>query len=302
MVISTSKSLIEYYLLEDLGSGDLSVLGLDDQLVSCSIVSRDTGVFAGKSVVKDVFDVYNYMFQNSPVDISFNNVSDGSKIDKGQTICRISANRKSILSCERVILNLIGRMSAIATKTSVFNNTLQNSYAKNYSNLDRCPKICDTRKTAPGLRYFDKSAVKIGGGRNHRFGLYDAVMVKDNHISAYGSITNAVQTLRNNISHTTKIEVEVETSSQAFEAIDAKSDIIMFDNWSSSKLEEFIGQNESSLQNIITECSGSINLNNLESYAIRGLDYISVGQLTHSLKVFDMSLLFDDAIKNSQAD
>ncbi|MFZ2802497.1 MAG: carboxylating nicotinate-nucleotide diphosphorylase, partial [Lactococcus chungangensis] len=151
---------------------------------------------------------------------------------------------------------------------------------------DATIKICDTRKTAPGLRYFDKLAVKIGGGFNHRSGLYDGVMLKDNHIAYAGSISKAVEKVRQQIGQMVKIEVEIETEAQLLEAIDAKADIIMFDNRTP---EQVAAWTKLVPETILTEISGGITLDNLADYAHTGADYLSLGALTHSVIAFDIS-------------
>ena len=179
---------------------------------------------------------------------------------------------------ERVILNLIQRMSAIATATNLAVRETAGTNAK----------ICDTRKTMPGMRMLDKYAVRIGGAYNHRNGLYDAIMLKDNHIAFAGSITKAVQLAREKIGHTIKIEVEIETKAQLNEAIAAGADIIMFDNRSPEEIREWLPVVP---PHIATEASGGISLHNLNTYAETGIQWISLGALTHSVKAFDISAL-----------
>lgn len=179
---------------------------------------------------------------------------------------------------ERVILNLIQRMSAIATAAHL---AVQEIAGTN-------TKICDTRKTIPGLRMLDKYAVRIGGAFNHRNGLFDAIMLKDNHIAFAGSMTNAIQAAREKVGHTVKIEVEIETKKQLDEAILAGADIIMFDNRSPEEIRAWLPAVPSS---ITTEASGGITLENIRAYAQTGIQWISLGSLTHSVKAFDISAL-----------
>jgi nicotinate-nucleotide pyrophosphorylase (carboxylating) len=176
-----------------------------------------------------------------------------------------------------VVLNLVQRMSGIATLTRKAVSTLDSGHTK----------ICDTRKTTPGLRMLEKYAVTTGGGYNHRFGLYDGIMIKDNHISFAGSITNAVERVRKQAGHMVKVEVEVETEAQVREAVNAGADIIMFDNRTPDEIKELIKLVPSGF---ITEASGGIQLTNLAGYRDTGVDYISLGFLTHSYKALDISV------------
>jgi nicotinate-nucleotide pyrophosphorylase (carboxylating) len=181
-----------------------------------------------------------------------------------------------LLTGERVILNLLQRMSGIATLTHRAVTILNNSHTR----------ICDTRKTTPGLRMLEKYAVVCGGGYNHRFGLYDGVMIKDNHIAFCGSITKAVQAVREKLGHMVKIEVETETKEQVLEAVRAGADVIMFDNRTPDEVREFVSLVP---KPIITEASGGITLENLAEYGTTGVDYISLGMLTHSATALDIS-------------
>ena len=203
-------------------------------------------------------------------------VKDGEKVDAGTVIAKANGAIQNLLKGERVILNLIQRMSGIATTTSQ-----AVSKVKGYNT-----RICDTRKTMPGLRMLDKYAVRKGGGYNHRNGLYDAVMLKDNHIAFTGSIKNAVNKVKEQLGHTVKVEVEIETKQQLLEAIEAKADMIMFDNRTPTEISSWLPYvpNE-----ISTEASGSITLDTIESYAKTGVQYISLGCLTHSVKALDIS-------------
>lgn len=202
---------------------------------------------------------------------------DRSTVKQGEKIATVYGSIKHILIGERLILNLLQRMSGIATTTND---------AVNHLNSDHT-RICDTRKTTPGLRMFEKYAVTCGGGFNHRAGLYDGVMIKDNHIAFTGSITKAVASVREKLGHMIKIEVETETEQQVLEAIDAGADIIMFDNRTPEEVKQF----QALIPNhITTEASGNITLQTLASYRSTNVDYISLGFLTHSVKSLDISL------------
>ena len=183
---------------------------------------------------------------------------------------------RSLLTAERVVLNCIQRMSAIATKTAYLAALL----------ADTSTRVCDTRKTAPGLRMLDKYAVRTGGGFNHRNGLYDAVMLKDNHLAYAGSIAKAVEILKSRLGHTVKIEVEIETLEQLKEAVGAGADIIMFDNCTPEQIMDWLPNVP---PHIVTEASGMITEDTIASYGLTGVHYISVGALTHSVHAADIS-------------
>ena len=267
-----AQEKIKSFLIEDIGTGDLSAdLIFDKNEQSTGIfVAKSDGIIAGLEVAQQVYDLLGQDATFIPT------VADGDVIKKGEIVGRATGHIRTLLTGERVILNLLQRMSGIATFTHQAIETLN----------DPTIKICDTRKTAPGLRYFDKLAVKIGGGVNHRVGLYDGVMIKDNHIAYAGSITKAVEKVRKQIGQMVKIEVEIETETQLREAIDAKADIIMFDNRTP---EQVAAWSKLVPETILTEISGGITLDNLADYAHTGADYLSLGALTHSVVAFDIS-------------
>lgn len=207
--------------------------------------------------------------------VSYKN--DGDELKRGEKIATVSGPIRHILTGERLVLNLMQRLSGIATITKKAVDMLNSSHTR----------ICDTRKTTPGLRMFEKYAVTCGGGMNHRTGLYDGVMIKDNHIAFAGSITKAVDLVKQKLGHMVKIEVETETKEQVIEAIEAGADIIMFDNRTAEEVTEL----QTVVPNYITtEASGNITLQNLASYQNTGVDYISLGFITHSVKSLDISL------------
>lgn len=266
------KEQLKTFLIEDIGTGDLSAdLIFDENEQSSGVfVAKSDGIIAGLEVAQQVYDLLGQNATFIPV------VADGASVKKGEIIGRATGHIRTLLTGERVILNLLQRMSGIATFTHTAIETLN----------DPTIKICDTRKTAPGLRYFDKLAVKIGGGFNHRVGLYDGVMLKDNHIAYAGSITKAVEKVRQQIGQMVKIEVEIETEEQLHEAIAAKADIIMLDNRTP---EQVAAWTKLVPEGILTEISGGITLANLADYAQTGADYLSLGALTHSVLAFDIS-------------
>ncbi|MCH4168575.1 MAG: carboxylating nicotinate-nucleotide diphosphorylase [Streptococcaceae bacterium] len=263
---------IESFLIEDIGTGDLSTeLIFNNESESRGyFMAKDDGVIAGLAVPDQVYQLLNHKVSFRPF------YKDGDFVKAGDIIGEATGPIHALLTGERVILNLMQRMSGIATQTSEAIKLLD----------DPLIRICDTRKTAPGLRFFDKLAVRIGGGYNHRMGLYDGVMLKDNHIAFAGGIEAAVAQARNKLGHTIKVEVEVETKAQLIEALKAEVDIIMFDNRSPEEVKLWVKQVPSS---IITEVSGGITLEHLERYRHTGVDYISIGALTHSVKAFDIS-------------
>lgn len=266
------KSMLEQFYIEDIGDTDLSSDFLFPEEVNgeLNIVAKMDGIFCGKKVIKEGLRVVDDSLT------AIYHVEDGERIEKGTVIATSKGPVRSLLKSERVILNLIQRMSAIATETNRVVEKIKGTGTK----------VCDTRKTMPGLRMLDKYAVRTGGGFNHRNGLYDAVMLKDNHLAFAGSITKAVETVRATIGHTTKIEVEIETFEQLQEAIAAKADIIMFDNCTPETIKEW---KQFVPETIITEASGMITKDTIRDYAEAGVDYISLGYLTHSVKALDIS-------------
>ncbi|MCF6136380.1 carboxylating nicotinate-nucleotide diphosphorylase [Pseudalkalibacillus berkeleyi] len=264
---------LERFFLEDIASCDLTsqLLFSQDQFGHGKIFMKEKGVFSGESVIVEGFRLISDTIH---VDMM---VHDGQQLNKGDTIAILSGPVGKILEGERVVLNLIQRMSGIATQTFRAKNLLEGDSIK----------VCDTRKTTPGLRMFEKYAVRCGGGVNHRLTLDGGVMIKDNHIAMYGNINVAVAQVRKALGPMTKIEVETETVDQVREAVEAKADIIMFDNRTPEEIRELV---ELVPGHIVTEASGGITLNNLASYKNCGVDFISLGALTHSVKSLDISL------------
>lgn len=266
------KSMLEQFYIEDIGDGDLS----SDYLFPASVmgdlsfIAKMDGIFCGTQVIE-----YGLQVIDTTLSVVCH-VEDGDLVEQGTVIATASGSVGSLLKSERVILNLIQRMSAIATETD--------RVVKKISGTGT--KVVDTRKTMPGLRMLDKYAVRTGGGFNHRNGLFDAVMLKDNHLAFAGSISKAVETVKAAIGHTVKIEVEIESFEQLQEAVEAKADIIMFDNCTPEMIKEW---KKSVPDTIITEASGMITNDTIRAYAESGVDYISLGYLTHSVKALDIS-------------
>jgi nicotinate-nucleotide pyrophosphorylase (carboxylating) len=276
------RQMLQSFLLEDIGDRDITsetIFSLN-KLGSGVFIAKEDGIIAGLDIIQEAYHLLDSFIQ---VELY---VADGAKVSAGQTLAKVTGPIAHLLTGERVILNLMQRMSGIATITNRCVEELN----------DPSIRICDTRKTVPGLRMLDKYAVLTGGGKNHRQGLYDGVMIKDNHISFCGSITKAVQAVRERIGHMVNIEVETETEEEVLEAVKAGADIIMFDNRVPEEVKAFSKLVPGS---IVTEASGGIQLENLASYSGTGVDYISLGFLTHSVKALDISLQVKEGNKKA---
>ncbi len=259
-------------LLEDIPGEDISTNSVIDENSNCCVdlICKEEGILAGLKVFERVFKILG--------DIEVTLLKkDGDKIFPGEKIASIKGNTRFVLQGERVALNLLQRMSGIATLTNKYVDEIKDTNAK----------LLDTRKTTPNLKILEKYAVKIGGGHNHRFNLSDGIMLKDNHIAAAGGILNAVNLCRQNCSFVRKIEVETETLDMVREALEAKADIIMLDNMSLDLAKEAIKIID---KKATIEFSGNVRLENIKSIASLGVDYISVGALTHSVTNLDFSM------------
>ena len=259
-------------LNEDLQYGDITTesVVLDHKIAKVDIIAKEKGVIAGTEVFKMVFKILG------DVEVDFS-VNDGEEVEEGQHFGEVFGDAKKILMGERVALNYMQRMCGIATLTREFVERLEGTKVK----------LLDTRKTTPNMRIFEKYAVKVGGGTNHRFGLNDGVMIKDNHIEAAGGIKNAVSLARKNSPFVRKIEVEVESIEQLNEALEAKADIIMLDNMDIKTLKEAVKLIDNRAE---VEASGNVTLDNIREIAKTGVDFISTGAVTHSFKVLDISM------------
>lgn len=267
---------IRLWLEEDIGSGDvttMTTIPLDHESKGILHVKED-GVVAGLPVAEAVFRVVDPELEWRPL------VADGTRVSKGTILAEVHGNTRSILLGERVALNLMQRLSGIATRTRQYVDALEGLPTR----------LVDTRKTTPGHRMLEKYAVRVGGGHNHRFGLYDAVMIKDNHIKGSGGISQAVAAARSQIPHTMKIEVEVENFHQLEQAMAAGADIIMLDNMKPSDMKEAVRIMKERSPHILVEASGSVTLDTIKSIAETGVDVISVGRLTYSVQALDISL------------
>ena len=264
--------IINRALIEDIPYGDITTNSIvsENSLATAKLICKEEGIICGLPIFNRVFELLGEV-EFTPL------VKEGEKVSKGMLLGTLNGSTLKILSGERVALNILQRLSGIATIT--------NKYVKEVSGLNT--KVLDTRKTTPGLRYIEKYAVKIGGGENHRFSLSDGILLKDNHIAYAGGIKEAINSARNSTSFVRKIEVEVETKEQVIEAIEAGADIIMLDNMT----PEMVGDMVKLINKQTTiECSGNITLETIRAYAEAGVDYISSGALTHSVKALDISL------------
>lgn len=267
------RNMIERFLCEDIGAGDLTTNSIvqADAVSHGYVISRESGVVAGLPLAKMVFQILD-------PGIEFRALArDGDKIDRGMVLAEISGNARAILTGERLALNLLQHLSGIATRTA---RLVELAAGKK-------SRIVDTRKTTPGLRIIEKYAVRVGGGYNHRFGLFDAVLIKDNHIKIAGGITQAVEAARRGSPHTARIEVEVEDLAGVNEALAAGADIIMLDNMTTGRMREAV---DLIAGRALVEASGGISEENVRAAAEAGVDLISVGALTHSVKSLDISL------------
>ncbi|MBQ4494111.1 MAG: carboxylating nicotinate-nucleotide diphosphorylase [Elusimicrobiaceae bacterium] len=266
--------IIQLAIEEDMGLGDITsdnIFSEKDKSTAFFIAKEDM-IVCGTLVAKEVFE-----YVDNKIDFKILK-TDGMQVKKGQVIAQVKGTTLSILKAERPALNFMQRMSAIATKAGELNKI-----AKKYGVM-----LVDTRKSLPGMRKFDKYAVRVGGAKNHRMSLSDGVLIKDNHIAAVGGIRQAVLKIRKAIGHTPKIEVEVKNLKEVKEALLAKADIIMLDNMRPSEIKKMLKVIN---KQAIVEASGGINQNNLEEYCKTGVDVISMGALTHSIGAKDISLL-----------
>lgn len=265
------KLIIEA-LKEDLPSEDIttnSVVSADSKS-TVDLIAKETGVIAGLEVFERVFTILG------DVNIEFFK-AEGDLVESNTIIAKLTGNTRNLLIGERTALNFLQRMSGIATLTRSYSDKLKNSSAK----------LLDTRKTTPNMRILEKYAVVVGGGNNHRYNLSDGILLKDNHIGAAGGVKNAVIAARNHASFVRKIEVECENLDMVKEALEVNADIIMLDNMNIDTIKQAVKIID---HKAIVEVSGNVSLNNIEFLAETGVDYISVGALTHSAKILDLSM------------
>lgn len=265
-------------LAEDIGQGDITTALIvpAETIVEAEIVSRESGIAAGVEETKVLLESLN--IKTEPL------VTDGAKIRSKQVLMKISGDARTILSVERTLLNILSRMSGIATMTRNLIGKLQGSGVKT--------KVACTRKTAPGLLYFDKKAVQVGGGDTHRLHLDDMILIKDNHIAVAGSLKEAVSRAKENASLSKKIEVEVTNIEDVLTAAEADVDIIMLDNFSPKQIEKAVQllKKKKCYGKALLEASGGITAENILSFGSTGVDIVSLGEITQSARTLDISL------------
>ena len=267
--------ILRRVLEEDIGTGDVTTLATiqPGTQASAELVAKEDFVLSGIDVAKRVFHLLS-------AETAFEKlIEDGQSVKRGDVLAWIKGDAAVLLQGERVALNLLQRMCGVATLTAEFVKEIGGTGAI----------IVDTRKTTPGLRVLEKYSVRMGGGGNHRMALYDAVLIKENHVAAAGGITSAVSRARQNVPHTQKVEVEVRNQVEVAEALDAGADILLLDNMSTEELRAAV---EMINGRAITEASGGVNLETVRDIAETGVRLISVGALTHSYRAVDISMLF----------
>lgn len=271
-VLKSAEVLFDLAYAEDIGDGDITTNNLipPGENKTAVLVAKEEGIIAGLPVVEMVFRKFD-------PEITWKELMpDGSKVVPGDVIAEFTGNYRALLTGERKALNFIQRLSGIATYASLCMKEIEGHNVE----------ILDTRKTLPGYRHLDKYAVRMGGASNHRFGLYDMVMIKDNHIQIAGGIKPAVEAIRKKIPKSIKIEVETTTIEQVQEALDADVDIIMLDNMSAKLMKECVDLINKRAK---IEASGNMTIKRIRKVASTGVDYISIGALTHSVKALDIS-------------
>jgi len=274
--IYLEKAILSF-LEEDLAlPGDLTTASIEDRKSEAEVIAKEDFILCGIPFFETVFRLYdnNTTFEWKK--------REGEEISGGEVIGKVYGNIKTLLTCERTALNILQRLSGIATETRKYINLLKGSKVK----------LLDTRKTTPGLRYFEKYATKIGGAYNHRMGLYDAVMIKDNHIKAFGGVISAVKSVASSIPVTTKIEVEVENEKQLEEVIQVIElvDIVMLDNWDIDKVENAALKLKSAKSSIKVEVSGNITIEKIRELKDKPIDFISTSKVITGARWIDISM------------
>lgn len=270
------KERLQLFLMEDIGEGDLTsqTVIATGKRGKGNMVAKEAGVMAGGEIVR-----LGYQCVDDEVEVTIH-VTDGEHFQAGDILVSVNGAYLSLLAGERVLLNIFQRMCGIATMAR--NAVLRLD--------DPTIRICDTRKTTPGLRIFEKYAVRCGGGFNHRSGLSDAVLLKENHLLAGGGITKTLQAVKEKVGHMVKVEVETTNEEEVLEAVEAGADVIMFDNATPEEIAAYVKLVPSMIK---TEASGNISLETIASYRSCGVDYLSLGCLTHSVKAKDISFLLE---------
>jgi len=279
---SNIQTQVSQALAEDIGSGDITAALIpENNQITAHLICREQAILCGKDWFNEVFQQLNVIRDITKIHWT---VNDGDTITEDQRICTLTGNARSILTGERSAMNFLQTLSGTATSTAHYVKYLEGSEVK----------LLDTRKTIPGFREAQKYAVRCGGGYNHRHGLFDGILIKENHIMAAGSITNAVQNARNNSPHTLKIEVEIETLDELQEALLAKADILLLDNMKDDMLIQAVQINSTNHgHKAKLEVSGNITYERLSNLAHIGIDYISSGAITKHITATDFSLRFE---------
>jgi nicotinate-nucleotide pyrophosphorylase (carboxylating) len=267
------EKLIEEALFEDIGPGDITSEAVipEEASATAEIIAKQDLVLAGALIAREVFRKIDPWVQFTPL------AHEGGRVQSGSIIAQVQGRTRMLLAGERVALNLMQHLSGIATTTARFVEALKGSRAE----------ILDTRKTLPGLRALEKYAVRMGGGRNHRFGLYDGILIKDNHIKAAGGIIKAMAGIRKKVHPLLKIEVEVKTLDEVREAMAAGATMILLDNMPPALMKQAVGIVG---ERVLVEASGNVTLDNVKAIAETGVDFISSGSLTHSAPAADISM------------
>jgi len=276
-------AVIQRALEEDVGDGDITTLCTVAAAASYEgkLIAKASGVIAGLEVTQLTFDLVALLHGNKDAVTFHAQVADGERVERGAVIATVHGPGQVLLTAERTALNFLQRMSGIATLTAHYVEAVRNTRAK----------ILDTRKTVPGLRLLDKWAVALGGGTNHRHGLYDMVLIKENHVAAAGGITAAVARVRSQDTRQRAIEVEVRSLEELAEALPLRVDQIMLDNMNLAQMREAVQITNGAVP---LEASGNVSLTSVAEIAATGVDYISVGKLTHSVEAFDISFLLTE--------
>lgn len=269
---------VEDALLEDIGrAGDITTNSTipQDAVAECVLATRENGILSGMCLAEAAFAAID-------PDVKFKAVkSDCDSLKAGDTVAKIKGSARAILSAERVALNYLMRMSGIASYTAKFAERISHTNAK----------VCCTRKTIPGHRAFDKYAVKCGGGSNHRFGLDDAILIKDNHIAVSGGVALAIERAREFAGHLVKVEVEVDTLEQFEQALSARPDVVLLDNMTNEQLQEAVSLNRKNNDGAIKlEASGNVNIESIQKIAESGVDFISTSKITMAAPTLDLGL------------
>ncbi len=274
MMNSSIREFLKASLSEDIGHGDVtSELIVGAVMSGADIIAKENFVLAGMPFVKDLFDILG---GGTGISIF---IEEGVKVNKGDVIASVTGSAKVLLAGERTALNILQHLSGIATATAGFVEKVRGLPVK----------VVDTRKTVPGMRVLEKYAVTVGGGSNHRFGLFDGVLIKDNHISIAGGVREAIS-LAKKAPHLLKIEIEVKDMDELIQAVDAGADVIMLDNMAVAEMKKAVAAARSRNSRIVLEASGNVNLDNIRDIAETGVDLISVGAITHSARAVDISM------------